>query len=432
MRQVYKGQKRRGNHEGSYSYDERRNLFRYRESYTAADGKQKVKELRARNKGELRRKIKKWHEERDAGLDIQENLTVKAWIEKWLALKKPTIRQRTFSDYKRIMETKIIPVIGHIRIAKLTVADCQEMINSYAATLSPETVNDIRRRLKVMVRAAVDQGLLARDVAGLTKSIHQRKKPIIALSEEEVRRLLDAADHWDDCIHRDTPETVTQTYNRHAVRVMVHLALNSGCRLGELLGMSWKQVNFRQKTIHITQSLSQTSGRCMIEDVKTRSSFRKIQLTDEMTDRLREWKKEQAAYANLLGELYDSSPGLVFANGWGKPMNSSNFYQRYWNPLLKLAEMPENITFHALRKTHATLLLRAGVNIKVVSERLGHSSTSVTANVYSALLPDMQGEAVQALDKILKKGDMENEKKQENTVVVLQHDNGKTAKSWQS
>lgn len=90
--------------------------------------------------------------------------------------------------------------------------------------------------------------------------------------------------------------------------------------------------------------------------------------------------------------------------------------------------MRENVTFHSLRKTHATLLLRAGVNIKVVSERLGHSSTSVTANVYSALLPDMQDQAVQALDKIFKKGEeMENAK--EKAVAMLQHNNGGAEKS---
>ena len=84
--------------------------------------------------------------------------------------------------------------------------------------------------------------------------------------------------------------------------------------------------------------------------------------------------------------------------------------------------MRENVTFHSLRKTHATLLLRAGVNIKVVSERLGHSSTSVTANIYSALLPDMQSQAVQALDQIFKKGEMESTK--ENAAAMLAHNNG--------
>lgn len=422
-------QRRRGNHEGCYLYDEKKELYRYRESYIAADGSRKAKDLYSKSKSELRRKVKQWHEEMQAGLDIQTNMTVKSWIQKWLELKKPTIRPRTFYDYQRVMKKYIVPVIGNIRISRLTVVDCQQLLNSLATELSPGTVNDIRRRLKVMVRAAVDQGLLVRDVAGMTKPIHQRKKQIIALSEQEAQRLLDIVDQWDFIFkeQRNTPEPVSHRYNRHAIRVMIHLALTSGCRLGELLGMSWKQINFARKTISITQSLSQVSSKCIIEDVKTRSSYRKIELPDFMIKMLRAWKKEQAAYAAELANLYKGELNLVFSNSWGGPINSSNFYQRYWKKIVKLADLPEGVTFHSLRKTHATLLLRAGVNIKVVSERLGHSSTSVTANIYSALLPDMQSQAVQALDQIFKKGEREDTK--ENAAVMLEHNNGGAEKS---
>ena len=422
-------QKRRGNHEGSYSYDESKQLYRYRESFISAEGKRKAKDIYSKTKSDLRRKVKQWHKERKAGLDVQTNLTVKSWIQKWLILKKPTIRPRTFYDYQKCMERYIIPAIGNIRISRLTVADCQGMLNSFTTTLSAGTINDIRRRLKVMVRAAVDQGLIAKDVAGMTKPIHQRKTDVVALSESEVQKLFDVLDHWDARIEESgAPETVSGRYNRHAVRVMIYLALNSGCRLGELLGMSWKQVSFAQRTISITQSLSQAGGRWLIEDVKTRSSFRKIDIPDSMMQMLRQWKEEQSAYAAQLANLYDRNLNLLFSNSWGKPINSSNFYQRYWKKLVRWADLRENVTFHSLRKTHATLLLRAGVNIKVVSERLGHSSTSVTANVYSALLPDMQDQAVQALDKIFKKGEeMENAK--EKAVAMLQHNNGGAEKS---
>ena len=422
-------QKRRGNHEGCYMYDEKKKLYRYRESYISTDGKRKSKDIYSKTKSELRRKIKQWHEEMQAGLDIQTNMTVKIWVQKWLAMKEPTIRPRTFNDYKRVMKRYIIPAIGNIRISRLTVMDCQRMLNSLALSLSPGTVNDTRRRLKVMVRAAVDQGLIAKDVAGMTKPIHQRKKQIIALSEREAQRLLDVVDQWDMLLDEKqaAKETASGRYNRHVVRVMIHLALNSGCRLGELLGMSWKQVNFSRGSISITQSLAQAGSRFIIEDVKTRSSFRKIELPEPMTALLKNWKKEQAAYAKELGDLYDDRLALVFSNGWGRPINPSNFYLRYWKNLVKMAELPEGVTFHSLRKTHATLLLRAGVNIKVVSERLGHSSTSVTANIYSALLPDMQSQAVQALDQIFKKGEREDTK--ENAAVMLEHNNGGAEKS---
>ena len=128
-----------------------------------------------------------------------------------------------------------------------------------------------------------------------------------------------------------------------------------------------------------------------------------------MMEMLKSWKKEQKAYADKLANLYDNGLDLVFSNSWGKPINSSNLYRRYWNKLKKAADLPSEVTFHSLRKTHTTMLLKAGVNIKVVSERLGHSSTSVTANIYSALLPDMQEQAVKALDAIFMKGKSDEE-----------------------
>lgn len=421
-------QKRRGNHEGSYSFDEKRQQYRYRESYLTSNGIGKVKEFRAKKKADLRDKVKKWHEERKQGLDVQTNITVKSWIQEWLTLKQPTIRARTFYDYQKVMQRYVIPSIGHIRLARLTVADCQQMLNSYTTTLSAGTINDIRRRLKVMIRAAVDQGLIVKDVAGMTKPIYQKKKRIIALSEQEAQRLLDVLDSWDCYIEKaGVPETVSGRYNRHAVQVMIYLALYSGCRLGELLGMAWKQVNFTRKTITITQSLSQMSSKCIIEDVKTKSSFRKIELPESIMLKLKHWKHEQLVYAKQIANLYDNSLDLIFSNSGGKPINSSNFYLRYWKKLVKMAELPEGVTFHSLRKTHATLLLRAGVNIKVVSERLGHSSTSVTANIYSALLPDMQSQAVQALDQIFTKGERENTK--ENAAAMRAQSNGKAEKS---
>ena len=229
---------RRGNHEGSYYYSKEKGLYRYRESYIGTDGKRNTKDLYDKTKEYLRKRVKKWHAEISDGTDSASGMTVESWIEEWLALKKPTIRQRTYDDYKRVMTKKVIPVLGKKQIAKLTVNDCQRMLNDYAATLSPGTVNDIRRRLKVMVRAAVEQGVISRDVAGMTRPIRSRKAKIIVLTETEMRRMLEVVDRGEYVFEgrEKVQETASQIYNRHEFKVLIHLALNSGCRLGELLG----------------------------------------------------------------------------------------------------------------------------------------------------------------------------------------------------
>lgn len=397
---------RRGNHEGNFSFVPQSNLYRYRESYTDSSGNSRVKQLYSKELKTLRSKVRAWRRERDSGLDLDTALTVGAWIEKWLTLVKPTVRLRTYDDYFRVLNTKVVPIIGNKRLMYLTVMDCQELINNYIGHLSPVTINDIRRRLKVVIGAAVEQGLIRTNVASLTRPIHEPKKEVIALSEGEVKSILQALDEglyvFQD---KDKPykENISQVYNKSVVRVLVHLALDTGCRIGELLGLTWSCVGLKGRTrgqIKIIHSLSSTSEGVKLEDVKTKSSFRVIKVPDSTVWLLQEWKNEQERYKGLLKNLYDTAYDFVFTNAFGHPVSLSNFYRRYWKKLIHYVGLSDKYTFHCLRRTHATLLLKHGVNIKVVSERLGHSSTSVTANVYAGLLPDMQNQAVDAWNAI--------------------------------
>ena len=109
------------------------------------------------------------------------------------------------------------------------------------------------------------------------------------------------------------------------------------------------------------------------------------------------WKK---CYADALGDKYENT-NLVFTSVLGQPIRPTNFLRRYFRPLLKKCGISENFTFHGLRHTHATMLLKQGVNPKIVQERLGHSSIKVTMDTYSHVLPDMQRQAVEALSRLL-------------------------------
>ena len=105
-------------------------------------------------------------------------------------------------------------------------------------------------------------------------------------------------------------------------------------------------------------------------------------------------------FANMMGDKFDNKEGLVFANIAGNPVDTSNFTKRVFKRMLGQANLDRGFSFHDLRHTHATLLLKQGVNIKVISERLGHSTVTMTLDTYSHLMPDMQETAVKALEGI--------------------------------
>lgn len=396
-----KGFKRRGNGEGNY--DIHNGLYRYRQRYIADDGSSKVKTITSKDKKQLRQKVQAWHLEQQSGIQ-NGDMTLKSFAAIWLNQKKPTVRLRTYLDYERAVNKLIIPILGNKKLKRITLMDCQQLINDYAENHAPRTANDLRRRLIILLGSAYDQGYISRNIAKLTRPIHQPYEKIIALNEEEVGRLLDVVDKGEYVflgqggVHQ---ETASQVYNRHKVKVMIYLAVYSGCRLGELLGLKWDCVNYGKSGILISHSLSTTRRGAILEDVKTRSSYRFITLPIQVMRILQDWKFEQEKYAELLANLWKDND-LVLTNAWGGFISTTNFYKRYWHKIVQAARLPKGTVFHTLRKTHATLLLERGVNIKVVSSRLGHSSTSVTANVYAALLPSMESEAVKTLNAMIK------------------------------
>ena len=111
------------------------------------------------------------------------------------------------------------------------------------------------------------------------------------------------------------------------------------------------------------------------------------------------YKEFQSNYAKELGDKWTDSYGVVISGTFGKILSTSNFKSRYFIPILKLLGL-EHITFHDLRHTHATLLLSQKINPKIVQERLGHSTITLTLDTYSHLVPDIQKEAVKALDNL--------------------------------
>jgi integrase len=178
------------------------------------------------------------------------------------------------------------------------------------------------------------------------------------------------------------------------------LALSSGMRLGELLGLRWRDVDLDAGTLQVRQILVRMPSGLRFGEPKTKRSRRRISLSAGARDALRHHRARQAAERLRLGPVWEDHD-LVFANEIGKPLDAGNLLRRdFWRVLSK-AGVPR-CRFHDLRHTCATLLLQQGVHAKVVSELLGHSSIGMTLDIYSHVIPDMQQHAVSAMDAVLK------------------------------
>lgn len=232
------------------------------------------------------------------------------------------------------------------------------------------------------LQQAVKEGLLARNVADATTPPTIRNKQMRPLSEDELLIFLDHA-------------------KKDRLYAAYVLAVTTGLRRGELLGLCWDCVNLEHGTIAIQrQLLTLKDGLSLEETTKSRSGKRSITLPDDAIRELKEYKRKQAEEKLLLGEAYQDH-GLVFCNEDGSMFDPRNFTKRFQYQLEKAGI--QKVRLHDLRHTHASLLLSRGVHPKVVQERMGHSSITITLDLYSHLAPGLEEAAAASLNGLLSK-----------------------------
>ena len=189
---------------------------------------------------------------------------------------------------------------------------------------------------------------------------------------------------------------------------LLWLAVTTGMRQGELLGLRWADLDWQTRKLHIQRQLQRTENGLVFSEPKSAAGRRVIILGEETVRKLRYHLNILATERRELGEQWQEND-LVFPSTIGTPWDQRNLY-RVYKRFLKLAGLP-NIRFHDLRHTAATLMLQQNVNPKVVQERLGHSDITLTLNTYSHVLPSMQEEAAEKLDQLLTPIEVGNELK---------------------
>jgi integrase len=300
--------------------------------------------------------------------------TVTEVLERWLAdAERRGLRPATLRSYRHIVEQHLVPRIGTKRAVALRRRDIDTMLDSMADGDGKvdDKVGDRTRQLSyVVAKMALSQHVVCKPEEHpfpRRGGPRVEKRTMKVWSEEQVRCFLHAA-----------------RGDRHEALYVVAIA--TGARQGEILGLRWSDVHDN----HVTIRTSLDQHERELAPTKTLKSRRPIHVSAAVIATLTRHKaKEKRAGRKV------TSDDLVFQNEVGEPIHASNLYRRSFKPLVADAKVPL-IRFHDLRHTFATLLLTRGVHVKIVSEMLGHASIQQTLDTYSHVLPSLQRAAVDA------------------------------------
>ena len=301
--------------------------------------------------------------------------TVAGFLEMWLQTYAATnTTLRTQEGYRGNIKRYIDPAIGSVPIQALTARHIQAM---YAGLLekglSNRTVLHTHRVLKEALGHAVKWGMLPRNIGDAVTPPRPELKDLKMWDAEAVDQFLEAA---ADSRFRD----------------LYHLAILTGMRRSELAGLKWENVDLANGQLSVVRTLQRILGQGLVEGrPKTAKSRRSIALATEAVQLLHGVRGRQIEQGIDLGPLWQNK-GFVFTQEDGKPVNPPSISKDF-AAIVRRAGLP-HLTFHGLRHAHATLALSAGINPKVVSERLGHATIAMTMDTYSHVIPGLQEEAV--------------------------------------
>ena len=321
--------------------------------------------------------------EKDLGILIEPTfLTLNEFLDRWLETAvKPRVSLRTADNYRFLLQKYIREPLGGYRLENLQTLDIQKVYAEMQASgLSARTVKHAHITLQDALKQAVKWNLLQKNVAEfceLPKVIRKEKR---VLSPSEAKRFLEVS-------------------NEMPKGLIFEFALLSGMRPEEYLGLQWKDLDFERFTAQVRRALVRHNGVWTFEQPKTAKSNRIVSLPKSLMVKLKTHKRMQNERRLKYGLVWENHD-LIFCCREGTPHGLRNITYRYFRPILEKAGLPQ-IRLYDLRHTHATLLLIAEENPKIVAERLGHSSVVLTLDTYSHVLPTMQKNAVEKLDKML-------------------------------
>lgn len=350
-------------------------------------GSQRRQLIVGRTKAEVRDKLKAADRAMSEGRPTTgDRRTVAKFLADWLHYLEGTVTTGTHTNYSDVVRLYIVPTIGAKKLTTLTPSDVSHMVKALAADgKSPNTQRLARSVLRRALRLAEQDGTVSRNVAAIADGVHIPDPEGRSLTVGQARALLAAV--ADD-----------------RMEAAYVVALTLGLRRGELLGLTWADVDLdaERPTLTVVRSLKRTPGRGLeASETKTKGSRRRIHLPAPTVAALKRHRVRIAEERLLLGPDWPATPlghDLVFRSPIGTAVDPDNFRNATY--ALTIETLGERWSPHELRHSAASLLIAQGVDLKVVSEVLGHSSIRITADVYGHLFDDAGVVAADAMSEL--------------------------------
>ena len=311
-----------------------------------------------------------------------DKITVEQAAERWLAVMQATRAWNTYNGYQKQTAKHILPVFGQRQLKDITSMDVETHLLEKAESISATTAHAINAAWRGIFNYGIRQRLIYDnpcDRITLPKKRRKKTRPEDVYSPEEVRQL--------------------ESYiAQEQYGIFFFLALETGMRPQEILALRWDNVDWFNRSIVVMEAVKRYYGKVIIDAPKSDDGVRVIRVRGVLLERLKVHRAQQSREKLIAGSLYQDA-GLVVANSIGGLVKVDRL-GKVMARICKKAGVRKIPLYH-LRHTHATLLLTAGVNIRTLADRLGHSDTYLASNTYAAVMPSSEDDAVGKLGDIL-------------------------------
>jgi integrase len=314
----------------------------------------------------------KLDQEVESGIIVNNNnVTYEDVYIQWFSNHTKTIKISTKKTIESKFRTHILPRFGKLKIKDISKAFCQKMINEIADSIA--SVNDIKVQMNQVFKYAVKMDIIARNPMEHV-TIPKKQKELLNEENEGDKR-----NYWTK---DELKKFLSITKKEISLRdhVLFHLLIYTGARKGELLALTWDDIDFEVGSIRLWKTLFQTDGQHLFQTPKTKESKRLISLDTQTLALLKKWRISQMKEDLAHGET-NSTNNVVFTRDDGTPLRLAYLNEKL-NILIKKHNL-HPINVHGIRHTHASLLFEAGASIKEVQERLGHADIQMTMNIYT-------------------------------------------------
>lgn len=308
--------------------------------------------------------------------------TFESALTQWLKATEPKISKRTHGGYKEYIHRYAQSLLP-LRLKDIKTSNIQEIYLEMGEKLSSTTIRHLHGALRAFFNYMIRMEVIQSNPCKNADLPQKSRKEIVVLSLDEAQ------------------EFVSTCTGKNGI--IFEFALETGARPEEYLALRWRDIDFQNNTVSINRAVSfnRKGGGFYFTKPKTAKSRRSIPISQNLRNKLVDHRRNQNE-ARMASMLSYAALDLVFANSVGHPYSTTNLAKRYFQPVLDKLELPKRLTLYSLRHSCATLLLMLGENPKVVADRLGHSSVTLTLDTYSHVLPGIQKEATNKLDNVLR------------------------------